>query len=154
MKKYALSTVATILLAASSSFAASINVLYTDGTCHYTDKTVVERIEIGDGKVTVVTSDGESRQHLVADIERIELNSTQSGVDAAADASVTVVVSRNSISISGSQALGDVALFDSAGRVVASAGARGASASLSTSHISEGVYILRVGKISQKILIK
>ena len=148
MKKYALSTVATILLAASSSFAASINVLYTDVTCHYTDKTVVERIEIGDGKVTVVTSDGESRQHLVADIERIELNSTQSGV------SVTVVVSRNSISISGTEALGDVALFDSAGRIVASAVARGASASLSTSHISEGVYILRVGKISQKILIK
>lgn len=154
MKKYALSTVATILLAASSSFAASINVFYTDGTCYYTDKTVVERIEIGDGKVTVVTSDGESRQHLVADIERIELNSTQSGVDAAIDASVTVVVSRNSISISGTEALGDVALFDSAGRVVASAVARGASASLSTSHISEGVYILRVGKISQKILIK
>lgn len=73
-KKYTL----LILLLAGTSMAAmaqnggrSINVLYLDGSDHVMSMSDVERIEIGNDDINVVSKNGATKKHKKSDINGI-----------------------------------------------------------------------------------
>lgn len=134
----------------------TVNVLYLDGTSYYSKIAQTERIEIGNGSVTVVTTDGETTTHRMSDIDKIEFTSQSTATQAttASAGTVSFAVSGSTISVSGAADGTTVTLYNAAGQLVASTTSRGGRATIDAACHAAGAYIIKASGLSQKIIKK
>lgn len=158
-KKYTLlilmlAGIATGLKAQNSG--RSINVLYLDGSDHITATANVERINIGEGTVSIVTTDGTVSSHNVSDIDRIWLNGVTSGIcnSVKSDGDITITVTDGAITVDGATDKAVVKLYNIGGQRVAKTSCTAGHATISTAGMSAGTYIVKVDGMSKKLIKK
>lgn len=158
-KKYTL----LILLLAGTSMAAmaqnggrSINVLYIDGSDHVMSMSDVERIEIGNDDINVVSKNGATKKHKKSDINGIWLNGTTSGIcnRVRHDGDITLTVTGENITITGASPKANVSLYNTAGRSIVKSVCSDGRAIIGISNLHAGTYIVKVDGMTQKFIKK
>lgn len=142
----------------TATFAADeVNVLYLDGTPHVIKMTDIDKIELSAGTVSVAKADGTSETYAIKDIDKIMFGAGATAVDkikntAAGD--ITVRTNGYSFEVSGLQDNAEVAVYSQNGTLVGKAKASGGSAQVDASAYSGGVYIIKAGGRSLKMIKK
>lgn len=144
-----------LLALASQSYAqtSAVNVRYLDGSNHLTPQAEIERIELGEADVTVVTSTGERNTHAIADIDRIDLNASTSKVGrTTGNPTVEIKVYADRIVVGGVENRQRILLFNAKGQTVGEAVASHQSAVIPTSNLPKGAYVVSLGNTAQTII--
>lgn len=152
-------TTLLLLLAALPVFATAqsrtVNVLYLDGSSHKTLMEKIERIDIGNGEIGVVTKTGDTEKHAMSEIDRILLNDqTSDAIDKVNAKAPQLTVNGESIRIEGAEEGTPVIVFNTAGQCLMKSKATSGTTTLSTSGFANGTYIVRIGSEAYKVTIK
>lgn len=157
IKNYLLSAI--FFLGAMSAIAAddgTVNVLYLDGTSHEAVMSKVDKIEIASDKVNVVATDGSTTSHKISDIDRIELtSSTAAGIHSATTADTHKITVRSAGYTITADGLTDgtvMEVYATNGALVGKTTAKGGKAVLDASGLSAGVYVVKAGDQSLKMV--
>lgn len=151
-------TVAAFLCGVFTATFASgeVNVLYLDGTPHVIKMTDIDKIELSAGSVSVAKADGTSEKYAIKDIDKIMFGAA-TAVDKIKDAvagDITVRTNGYSFEVSGLQDNAEVAVYSQNGTLVGKAKAAGGSAQVDAAGYSGGVYIIKAGGRSLKMIKK
>ncbi len=142
----------------TATFAAGeVNVLYLDGTPHVIKMTDIDKIELSAGSVSVAKADGTSEKYAIKDIDKIMFGTAATAVDKirnAAAGDITVKANGYSFEVSGLQDNAEVAVYSQNGTLVGKAKAAGGSAQVDAAGYSGGVYIIKAGGRSLKMIKK
>lgn len=134
-----------------------VNVLYLDGTPHVIKMTDIDKIEFSAGSLSVAKTDGSSETHAIKDIDKITFDGILTAVDKtkkAAAGDITVKANGYAFEVSGLQDNADVAVYTQNGMLVGKAKASDGSARVDASGYSAGVYIIKAGGRSLKMIKK
>ena len=143
---------------ALTSFAAEgddLLVLYLDGTSHSAKMETVEKITLSDHTLTVVGADGSEESKPLALVDKILFGKTATGVSspkAVKDADVLVRSNGYTFTAEG---LGDgvvLALYAQNGALVAQSVAKNGKATIDASRLAKGVYVVKAGDKSLKVV--
>lgn len=134
----------------------NVNVLYLDGSNHVRPMSEIERIEIGDGEISVVPKSGAAEKHPMNNIDRIVLDDkTTVGIGSPRTAgNLRLTVSGGRLDISGAAEGSRVEMFNAAGQLTARTVCRGGMATISTASLTAGTYIVKAGGNTYKITVK
>lgn len=152
-------TVAALLGAMfTATFADNeLNVLYLDGTPHVIKMTDIDKIELSAGTVSVAKFDGTSEQYAIKDIDKITFNDGTTAVDKLKNSvggDITVKADGYGFEVSGLKDGADVAVYSQGGTLMGKAKAGGGSAQVDASGYPGGVYIIKAGGRSLKMIKK
>lgn len=151
-KKYTLLIV--LLSAAVGSYAddTKVRVVNKDGSEMTTTVAEVDRIEFKDGNVVVVPKSGSSTAFPIADIDKIELSVLTAGInEVTADGrKVKIGITSGTISLDGAAENAVAQVYDTAGKLVATARCAAGHAEISLAGRTPGVYIIKVGSFAAK----
>ncbi len=156
IKNYLLS--AFFFFGAVSAIAAddnTVNVLYLDGTSHVALMSKVDKIEIASDKVNVVTTDGGTTAHKISDIDRIELTSTATGIHSTPTADAHNITVRSAGYTIMAEGLADgtvMEVYAANGALVGKTTAKGGKAVLDAAGLGAGVYVVKAGDQSVKMV--
>ncbi len=156
IKNYLLS--AFFFFGAVSAMAAddsTVNVLYLDGTSHVALMSKVDKIEIASDKVNVITTDGSTTAHKISDIDRIELTSTATGIHSATTADAHKITVRSAGYTITAEGLADgtvMEVYAANGALVGKTTAKGGKAVLDGAGLGAGVYVVKAGDQSVKMV--
>ncbi len=156
IKNYLLS--AFFFFGAVSVIAAddnTVNVLYLDGTSHVALMSKVDKIEIASDKVNVVTTDGGTTAHKISDIDRIELTSTATGIHSTPTADAHNITVRSAGYTITAEGLADgtvMEVYAANGALVGKTTAKGGKAVLDAAGLGAGVYVVKAGDQSVKMV--
>lgn len=156
IKNYLLS--AFFFIGAVSAVAAddnTVNVLYLDGTSHVALMSKVDKIEIASDKVNVVTTDGGTTAHKISDIDRIELASTSTGIHSATTSDTHKITVRSAGYTISAEGLSDgtvMEVYAANGALVGKTTAKGGKAVLDATSLGTGVYVVKAGDQSVKMV--
>lgn len=143
---------------ATVSFADDqVNVLFLDGTSHVMKMTDVDKIELSAATINVVKTGGQSQTFNIKDIDKIELGNVTSSVEQiknAAKGDILVKANGYAFEIAGLADGDEVAVYAENGSLVGKAKAIGGSAQVDASGYAGGVYIIKAGGRSLKMVKK
>lgn len=159
MKKH-LFAIALMCGTAMAMFAAGdkeVNVLYLDGTPHVVKMTEVDKIMFSSGNVDVVLLGGSSSTHKISDIDKIEFRDGTSAIaQMKNDVKDDVIVRSDgySIDVSGLADGTDVLVYTQNGMLIGKAKSKSGSAQVDASAYGNGVYVVKAGGRSLKMIKK
>ncbi len=143
---------------ALTSFAADgddVLVLYLDGTSHTAKMETVEKITLADRTLTVVGTDGSQTSKPIAEVDKILFGQAATGVtQPSVTRNAEVVVRANGYTFT-AEGLGDgvvLALYAQNGALVAQSVAKGGKATIDASQLAKGVYVVKAGDKSLKVV--
>lgn len=134
-----------------------VDVLYLDGSSHVVAMTEIDRITLGDGQVGVVTTDGQTTTHDMAKVDKIVLNSGTTGIGILQTAPKQQVLVRTDgygFHVSGLNDGDQVRVYTAGGMLVGQAKAADGTAFVDGSQLANGVYVIKAGGRSLKMIKK
>ncbi len=134
-----------------------VNVLYLDGTPHIIKMTDIDKIELAPGSINVVRVGGASETHEINKIDKIELKSVATAVEqlkAVRGGDILVKSNGYGFEVSGLADGDPVAVYTQGGMLVGKAQAKGGTAHVDASAYSNGIYIIKAGGKSLKMVKK
>lgn len=143
---------------ALTSFAAEgddLLVLYLDGTSHSAKMETVEKITLSDHTLTVVGADGSEESKPLAQVDKILFGKTATGVSSATITRDADVLVRSNGYTFTAEGLGDgvvLALYAQNGALVAQSVAKDGKATIDASRLAKGVYVVKAGDKSLKVV--
>lgn len=143
---------------ALTSFAAEgddLLVLYLDGTSHSAKMETVEKITLADHTLTLVATDGSEESKPIAQVDKILFGKNATGIStakAAEDGDVIVRSTGYSFTAEGLRDGVTLTVYASDGKVVARSVAKDGKATVNASRLANGVYIVKAGNKSLKIV--
>lgn len=157
MKNY---FIAALLLCSSAISAMAqdgkLNVLYVDGTKHEVLLKNVAKLTVAGGDVVLLGGDGATvASHNIANIERIDLTPSTTGIAITKDNNAVKIVS-NGYTIA-AEGLADgkyLELYTTGGKLIDKKAAKGGKATISVENIENGVYVVKADGKSLKMVKK
>lgn len=150
---------ATPLLSGTPRLASTddlnVTVLYVDGTTHAVKMADVAKIKLAAGAVSVVNTAGETTEHAMADVDKIIIGDVSDGIGSLKSANESAIVVRSTgyrVEVSGLNAHDDVTVYTQGGQLVGHAKASDGRASIDASGWSNGVYVIKAGSRSLKMV--
>lgn len=149
----------TALLAASAVFTAmaekAVAIVAPDGTVSEISLEQLDRIEIGPDAVTVRDNAGNTEQHKISEIERINIGTEFSGIReiiAAGNTAVWPTETKSTVNVAGAKPSTPVNLYSIRGLLQAQTVTDSeGTALLSLDRLAPGLYILNIGNYTVKI---
>lgn len=134
--------------------AQDVNVLYLDGSSHVVKMAEVDKIELTGGTVSLVTTSGDTQSHKMTDIDRIVFGDATGIATLKPDtkADITVRSTGYSFEVQGLADGDEVAVYTQNGALMGRAKSTGGSASIDASAYVNGVYVIKAGGRSLKML--
>lgn len=159
MKKCLIAALMLLGLSATASADSEnqVDVLYLDGTSHVVKMTEVDRITLGDGTVGVVTTDGQTTSHDIAKVDKIYFHSTATGIGTlttAPEKDILVRTDGYGFHVSGLTDGDQVRVYTVGGQLVGAAKAQNGTATVDGSSLANGVYVIKAGGRSLKMIKK
>lgn len=138
----------------ASADDGKVNVLYVDGTSHVVQLAQVAKLQVADGNAVMTDKDGKTvASHKISDIEKIELTaSTSSIAQAKGNGGITLRSSGSTVSAEGLADGKSLEIYSAAGELVGKAVAKGGKAELSVEQLAGGVYVVKAGQQSIKMV--
>lgn len=136
---------------------SQVDVVYLDGQSHVVAMTEIDRITLGDGQVGVVTTDGKTTTHDMAKVDRIAFNTTATGINTTLVAPSKQVLVRTDgygFHVSGLNDGDQVRVYTVGGQLAGTAKATDGSAFVDGSRLADGVYVIKAGGRSIKMIKK
>lgn len=133
-----------------------LNVLYVDGTEHVMRLPDIDRIELSAGTVNIVASAG-TTTHRMSDIDKIEFRDGATAITQLKNQEKTDVTIRTNgygIEVAGLADGDDVAVYTQNGMLVGKAKSVGGSANIDASGYADGIYVVKAGEHSLKMVKK
>lgn len=134
-----------------------VNVLYLDGTPHIMKMSDIDRIELSKGSIKVLMNGGASETHEISKIDKIELKSGTNAIEhtkGAKGSDILVKADGYGFEVSGLADGDNVAIYTESGMLIGKAKAQGGSAHVDASSYSNGIYIIKAGGKSLKMVKK
>lgn len=134
-----------------------VNVLYLDGTPHIMKMSEIDKIELSTGSIKVIKSSGTSETHEISKIDKIELKSGTNAVEqvqTAKGADILVKTDGYGFEVSGLADGDNVMIYTQSGMLVGKARVNGSTAHVDASSYSNGIYIIKAGGKSLKMVKK
>lgn len=158
MKHYFL---ASLMFCAMASTAMTtdngeVNVLYLDGTSHIIKMTQIEKIEVESDHVNVVAKDGTS-QHMIDNISRIELGNGYTDIKQLKNSlqkGITILANGYTITAEGMTEGSTLEVYATNGTLMDKAIAKDGKATINAKAMNNGVYIIKAGSQSLKMVKK
>lgn len=131
-----------------------VNVLYQDNSNHAMSKSEIDKIEIGQGFVTVVPKSGTPAKHRMSDIAKIVLDDRNitDGITAVNGNTLSIKADGNSIRISGATADANIEIYDAAGRIVGRATCNEGNGTVNVGNYPTGTYIIKTDGTTRKFI--
>lgn len=157
MKHYFLTTLLCCAMAhtAMATDNGEVNVLYLDGSSHIVKMTQIEKIEVEGDQVNVVTKDGATK-HLISNINRIELGNGYTDIKQlkAKQANITVRSNGYVISAEGMDDGTTLEVYAQDGKLMGKTIAKDGKATINAQAMNNGMYIVKAGSYSLKMVKK
>ena len=150
----ALLSLATSLTATAED--GKLNVLYLDGQSHEVLMSKVAKLEVSGENIVLVGKDGGTvATHKVADIDKIDLTASTTAIGKlTAGGSIRVKTDGYAITAEGMADGTQLEVFTSDGKLAGKATARGGKATIDAAALGNGVYVVKAGGQSLKMVKK
>ena len=157
MKKLLL-TIALFAGITTATYAqGKVNVLYLDGTPHVIAMTDIDKIELTKGSINIVKVGGASESIDINKIDKIELKANATGITpitGKADGKIIVKANGYGFDVSGLANGADVMVYSQNGMLIGKAKAKDGSAHVDAASYPNGVYVIKAGGRSLKMVKK
>ena len=154
MKKKILSIALFAGITTATYAQGEVNVLYLDGTPHVIAMTDIDKIELTKGSINIVKIGGASES---IDINKIELKANATGINpitGKADGKIIVKADGYGFDVSGLANGAEVMVYSQNGMLIGKAKAKGGSAHVDAASYPNGVYVIKAGGRSLKMVKK
>lgn len=157
MKKLLL-TIALFAGITTATYAqGEVNVLYLDGTPHVIAMTDIDKIELTKGSINIVKVGGASESIDINKIDKIELKANATGINpitGKADGKIIVKADGYGFDVSGLANGAEVMVYSQNGMLIGEAKAKDGSARVDAASYPNGVYVIKAGGRSLKMVKK
>jgi|GEM_PF-278563 len=134
-----------------------VNVLYLDGTTHVVKMSDIDRIELSKENIKVLTTDGASETHELSMIDKIELRSVANAVEqikGRKGGDILVKADGYGFEVSGLADGDEVSVYTQGGVLMGKVRGKDGSAHVDASSYANGIYIIKAGGRSLKMVKK
>ena len=149
---------AAVAASVEASAVRSVVVISNDGTSREVALADVARIDIGQGKLTLHTTGGDSRDVPYESLDRMLIGAETSAVSsmlADGDIAIWPTLVTSDVNVTGLEGGGAVSVYSASGAIVATVAADAeGNASIDMTGAASGVYVVSAGKHSVKIMKK
>lgn len=157
MKKLLL-TIALFAGITTATYAqGEVNVLYLDGTPHVIAMTDIDKIELSKGNINIIKVGGSKESIEISKIDKIELKANATGINPVtgkADNKIIVKADGYGFDVRGLADGAEVMVYSQNGMLIGKAKAKGGGAHIDAANYSNGVYVIKAGGRSLKMVKK
>lgn len=138
----------------ASAQESKLNVLYVDGSSHEVQMSAVARLTVTDGTVNLLGKEGETvASHQVAKVDKIELTGSATAIaPLAAKQPVTIRSNGYTITAVGIADGEWLEVYTTDGSLVAKSEAHDGTAVVDAHNLADGVYVVKAGRQSLKMV--
>lgn len=131
-----------------------VNVLYQDNSNHAMAKSDIDKIEIGEGFITVVPKSGTPVKHQMSDIAKIVLDdhNITDGITGTANSALSISTDGSDIRIAGATAGAKIEIYDTAGRIISRTSCHEGNGTVNVGSYPTGTYIIKADGVTRKFI--
>lgn len=157
MKKLLIAAALLCSMCATAFADKEVNVLYLDGTPHAIKMADIDKIELSPGNINVVKNSGANETYEISKIDKIEFRDGTTAVDKIKNTvggDILVKTDGYGIDVSGLKDGDNVMVYTQGGTLVAKSNSQNGNAHVDGSSFSKGIYVIKAGGKSLKMVKK
>lgn len=157
MKKLLIAAALLCSMCTTAFADKEVNVLYLDGTPHAIKMADIDKIELSPGNINVVKNSGASETYEISKIDKIEFRDGTTAVDKIKNTvggDILFKTDGYDIDVSGLKDGDNVMVYTQGGTLVAKSNSQNGNAHVDGSSFSKGIYVIKAGGKSLKMVKK